>query len=62
MWQEHEALAMLIDVFLNVVTTSVISGGTMFREINSDGEVVYHRKKVYRITVRFKGSEIRRGG
>lgn len=26
------------------------------------GVIEYHQKKVFRITVRFKGSEIRRGG
>jgi len=64
LWQEHEALAMLIDVFSErgYHASVDIWRHDVPEKINSDGEVVYHRKKVYRITVRFKGSEIRRGG
>ncbi len=64
LWQEHEALAMLIDVFSErgYHASVDIWRHDVPERISSDGEVIYHRKKVYRITVRFKGSEIRRGG
>ena len=65
LWEEHEALAMLIDVFSERgyhASVDIWRHDVPEKFDIQTGEIAYHRKKVYRITVRFKGSEIRRGG
>lgn len=65
LWDEHEALAMLIDVFSERgyhASIDIWRHDVPQRLDMNTGEIIYHKKKVYRITVRFKGSEIRRGG
>ncbi len=65
LWEEHEALAMLIDVFSERgyhASIDIWRHDVPQRFDMNTGEIIYHKKKVYRITVRFQGSEIRRGG
>lgn len=65
LWDEHEALAMLIDVFSERgyhATIDVHRHDVPERFDIATGAITYRHKKVYRITIRFKGSEIRRGG
>ncbi|MGI9474221.1 MAG: nucleoside monophosphate kinase, partial [Rubripirellula sp.] len=65
LWEEHEALAMLIDVFSERgyhASVDIWRHDVPQRFDIQTGDIHYHQKKVYRITVRFKGSEIRRGG
>ncbi len=61
---DPDALAMLIDVFSERGYHATIDIRRFEEPIRVDlqtGEVENRRKKIYRITVRFKGSEIRRG-
>lgn len=65
LWEQHLSLAMLIDVFSERgfhATVDQRRHSVPERFNLETGEIEYHRKKVYRITVRFRGSEIRRGG
>jgi adenylate kinase len=65
LWDEHEALAMLIDVFSERgyhASIDVRRHDVPERFDIETGAIQYRQKKVYRITIRFKGSEIRRGG
>lgn len=64
LWEEHEALAMLIDVFSERgyhASVDLWRQKVPQRFDLNTGEIEYMKKKVYRITIRFKGSEIRRG-
>ncbi len=64
LWDEHLTLAMLIDVFSERgfhATVDVRRHSVPQRFDLETGNVEYFKKKVYRISVRFKGSEIRRG-
>lgn len=64
LWEEHLSLAMLIDVFSERgfhATVDVRRHDVAERFDLQTGEIHKTQKKVYRITVRFKGSEIRRG-
>ncbi len=64
LWEEHEALAMLIDVFSERgfhASVDIRRHDVPRRFDMETGEIEYYQKRVYRITVRFKGSEIRRG-
>jgi adenylate kinase len=64
LWDEHETLAMLIDVFSERgyhASVDLRRQEVPKRFDVKTGEIEYLKKKVYRITVRFKGSEIRRG-
>ena len=61
---EDHALAMLIDVFSERgyhASIDLRRHNVPERFDLQTGEIKYHQKKVFRITVRFKGSEIRRG-
>jgi adenylate kinase len=65
LWEEHEALAMLIDVFSERgyhATIDIRRHDVPQRFDLKTGEIEHSQKKVYRIAVRFPGSEIRRGG
>jgi adenylate kinase len=65
LWEEHEALAMLIDICSERgyhATIDIRRHDIPQRFDLKTGEIEYAQKKVYRITVRFTGSEIRRGG
>lgn len=65
LWEEDLALPMLIDVFSERgyhASVDIRRHDVPQRFDLQTGEIEYHQKKVYRITVRFKGSEIRRGG
>jgi len=62
--ENHDALAMLIDVFSERgyhATIDVRRHESPIRIDLSSGEIENRQKKIYRITVRFKGSAIRRG-
>lgn len=62
--EEPDALAMLIDVFSERgfhASVDVTKHNVPERFDLQTGEIEYTQKKVYRITIRFKGSEIRRG-
>ena len=64
LWEEHLALAMLIDVFSERgfhATVDVRRHDVPESFDLETGKIHLSQKKVYRITVRFKGSEIRRG-
>ena len=64
LWQEASALAMLIDVFSERgfhASVDITRHDVPQRFDLQTGQIEYHHKRVYRITVRFKGSEIRRG-
>ncbi len=64
MWEDNLALAMLIDVFSERgfrASVDITRHNVPTRFDLKTGEIAYHQKKVYRIAVRFKGSEIRRG-
>ncbi len=59
-----QALPMLIDVFSERgyhASIDIRRHDVPERFDLTTGEIIYHQKKVYRITIRFKGSEIRRG-
>lgn len=63
-WDEHETLAMLIDVFSERgyhASVDIRRHDVPQRFDMESGEIEYRKKRVYRITIRFKGSEIRRG-
>lgn len=64
LWEEHLSLAMLIDVFSERgfhATIDLRRHDVPERFDLETGKIHLSQKKVYRITVRFKGSEIRRG-
>ena len=64
LWDEHETLAMLIDVFSERgyhASVDLRRQEIPKRFDTETGEIEYLKKKVYRITIRFRGSEIRRG-
>ena len=64
LWEEHETLAMLIDVFSERgyhASVDLRRQEVPKRFDTQTGEIEYLMKKVYRITIRFQGSEIRRG-
>ena len=63
-WEEPQALAMLIDVFSERgfhASVDITKHSVPVKFDMKTGEIEYTQKKVYRIAVRFKGSEIRRG-
>ena len=63
-WEEPDALAMLIDVFSERgfhASVDLTRHNVPMRFDLKTGEIEYHQKKVYRIRIRFKGSKIRRG-
>ncbi|MDA8743968.1 nucleoside monophosphate kinase [Rubripirellula amarantea] len=63
-WEETHALAMLIDVFSERgfhASIDITRHSVPLRFDLETGEINYQQKKVYRIGIRFKGSEIRRG-
>jgi adenylate kinase len=65
LWEEGLALPMLIDVFSERgyhASVDIRRHDVPQRFDLQTGKIEYHQKKVYRITVRFQGSEIRRGG
>lgn len=64
LWEEPLTLAMLIDIFSERgfhATVDVRRHSIPERFDLETGKVEYFQKKVYRIAVRFKGSQIRRG-
>jgi len=64
LWEETLTLAMLIDIFSERgfhATVDVRRHSVPERFDLQTGKVEYYQKKVYRIAVRFKGSQIRRG-
>jgi len=64
LWEEHEALAMLIDVFSERgfhASIDIRRHDVPKRFDLKTGQIENHQKKVCRITIRFKGSLIRRG-
>lgn len=64
LWEEHLALAMLIDIFSERgfhATVDIRRHDVPERLDLDEGVIQNYKKRVYRITVRFKGSEIRRG-
>jgi len=63
-WEDNDALAMLIDVFSERgyhATVDVRRHDVPVRFDLQTGEIEYYQKKVYRFIIRFAGSEIRRG-
>ena len=63
-WEETHSLAMLIDVFSERgfhASVDITKHNVPVRFDLKSGEIEYSQKKVYRIAIRFKGSEIRRG-
>lgn len=63
-WEDDLALAMLIDVFSERgyhATVDIRRHNVPHRFDMETGAIEYHPKKVYRIIIRFQGSEIRRG-
>ncbi len=63
-WEERDALAMLIDVFSERgfhATIDVTRHNAPLRFDLKTGEIEYQQRRVYHIAVRFRGSEIRRG-
>ncbi len=63
-WEEDLALAMLIDVFSERGYHATIDIRRQDVPLKFDvqtGAIEYYQKKVYRIIIRFQGSEIRRG-
>jgi adenylate kinase len=64
LWDEQLALAMLIDVFSERgyhASIDIRRHDVPKRFDMETGAIEYYQKKVYRITIRFQGSEIRRG-
>ncbi|MCG8652070.1 MAG: nucleoside monophosphate kinase [Pirellulales bacterium] len=62
--EEEHALPMLIDIFSERgyhATVDIRRHNVPERFDLQTGEIIYHQKKVYRIAIRFPGSEIRRG-
>lgn len=65
LWDDNDALAMLIDVFSERgyhATVDVRRHDIPHRFDMQTGEIEHLRKKVFRFIIRFLGSEIRRGG
>ena len=65
LWEDTEALAMLIDVFSERgyhATIDIRRHDIPHRFDLASGEIEHYQKKVYRFIIRFAGSEIRRGG
>lgn len=65
LWDDNNALAMLIDVFSERgyhATIDIRRQDVPRRFDLQTGEIEFYQKKVYRFIVRFAGSEIRRGG
>ncbi|MDB4331690.1 nucleoside monophosphate kinase [bacterium] len=63
-WEDNNALAMLIDVFSERgyhATVDVRRHDVPQRFDLSTGQIEYFKKKVFRFIIRFAGSEIRRG-
>ena len=63
-WEEPHSLVMLIDVFSERgfhASVDVTRHNVPIKFDLKTGKIEYEQKKVYRIAVRFKGSEIRRG-
>ncbi|MDF1842023.1 MAG: nucleoside monophosphate kinase [Rubripirellula sp.] len=63
-WEDDLALAMLIDVFSERgyhATIDIRRHNSPHKFDMQTGEIEYHHKKIYRIIIRFQGSEIRRG-
>ncbi len=63
-WEDNLALAMLIDIFSERgfrASVDITRHSVPTRFDLKTGEIEYQQKKVYRIAVRFSGSEIRRG-
>jgi adenylate kinase len=64
LWEDSLALAMLIDVFSERgfrASVDITRHNVPVRFDLKTGDIEYHQKKVYRIAVRFTGSQIRRG-
>lgn len=64
LWSQPTTLAMLIDVFSERgfhASVDITRHNVPLKFDLQTGEIHYNEKRVYRITVRFKGSEIRRG-
>ncbi len=64
LWEDNLALAMLIDVFSERgfrASVDITRHNVPVRFDLKTGEIEYSQKKVYRIAVRFTGSQIRRG-
>ncbi len=63
-WEDSVALAMLIDVFSERgfrASVDITRHNVPMRFDLKTGDIEYQQKKVFRIAVRFRGSEIRRG-
>lgn len=63
-WEQSDSLAMLIDVFSERgfhAGVDITRHNVPIRFDLNTGDIEYQQKKVYRIAIRFKGSEIRRG-
>jgi len=63
-WEDNVALAMLIDVFSERgfrASVDITRHNVPMRFDLETGDIEYQQKKVFRIAVRFRGSEIRRG-
>jgi len=63
-WEDNVALAMLIDVFSERgfrASVDITRHNVPIRFDLITGDIEYQQKKVFRIAVRFRGSEIRRG-
>jgi len=63
-WEDNVALAMLIDVFSERgfrASVDITRHNVPMRFDLKTGDIEYQQKKVFRIAVRFRGSEIRRG-
>jgi adenylate kinase len=64
LWEDNLALAMLIDIFSERgfrATVDITKHDVPHRFNLTTGEIEHLQKKVYHITIRFRGSEIRRG-
>ena len=64
LWEDNDALAMLIDVFSERgyhATVDIRRHDIPHRFDLQTGEIEHYQKKVYRFIIRFAGSEIRRG-
>lgn len=64
LWEDNDALAMLIDVFSERgyhATVDIRRHDVPHRFDPQTGEIELYQKKVYRFIIRFAGSEIRRG-
>jgi adenylate kinase len=64
LWEDNEALAMLIDVFSErgyQATVDIRRHDVPLRFDLTTGDIENYQKKVYRFVIRFAGSVIRRG-